>query len=221
MENGELRRSRLLNLCRYAENLAGMGKITVFELTDYLRSLMARGKEPQIASEQSAGGVRIMSIHRSKGLEFPVVILCDLNRKFNKDDMKRPVLVHSRLGLGAERVDPARRVRYSTVSKTALALEMEKEMLSEEMRLLYVAMTRAQEKLILVDCWKKARSQVESLGGTDGPARAAASGPRAANMGQWVLQTLLCTTQAGGAAHLGRGAAGAAAGRAGLAGVSP
>ncbi len=197
MENGELRRSRLLNLCRYAEDLAGMGKITVFELTDYLRSLMARGKEPQIASEQSAGGVRIMSIHRSKGLEFPVVILCDLNRKFNKDDMKRPVLVHSRLGLGAERVDPARRVRYSTVSKTALALEMEKEMLSEEMRLLYVAMTRAQEKLILVDCMKKARSQVESLAAlTDLPVP-----PQvvrgAANMGQWVLQTLLCTTQAG------------------------
>ena len=191
MENGELRRSRLLNLCRYAENLAGMGKITVFELTDYLRSLMARGKEPQIASEQSTGGVRIMSIHRSKGLEFPVVILCDLNRKFNKDDMKRPVLVHSRLGLGAERVDPARRVRYSTVSKTALALEMEKEMLSEEMRLLYVAMTRAQEKLILVDCMKKARSQVESLAAlTDLPVP-----PQvvrgAANMGQWVLQPLL------------------------------
>lgn len=86
MEDGELRRSRLLNLCRYASDLAGQGKITVFELTDYLRSLMTREKEPQIASEQNAGGVQIMSIHRSKGLEFPVVILCDLNHRFNGAD---------------------------------------------------------------------------------------------------------------------------------------
>lgn len=197
MDNGQLRRSRLLNLCRYAENLAAIGRITVFELTDYLRSLMARGKEPQIASEQSAGGVRIMSIHSSKGLEFPVVILCDLNRKFNTDDTKRPVLVHSRLGLGTERVDPARHVRYPTVSKTALALEMEKEMLSEEMRLLYVAMTRAQEKLILVDCVKNARAQVEKLATLADLPVPPQVVRGAANMGQWVLQALLCTTQAG------------------------
>ena len=149
MEDGELRRSRLLNLCRYASDLAGQGKITVFELTDYLRSLMTREKEPQIASEQNAGGVQIMSIHRSKGLEFPVVILCDLNHRFNGADQTSPVLVHPRLGLGTERVDTARRVRYPTISKIALAQEMEKEMLSEEMRLLYVALTRAQDKLIL------------------------------------------------------------------------
>lgn len=112
MEDGELRRSRLLNLCRYASDLAGQGKITVFELTDYLRSLMTREKEPQIASEQNAGGVQIMSIHRSKGLEYPVVILCDLNHRFNGADQTSPVLVHPRLGLGTERVDTVRRVRY-------------------------------------------------------------------------------------------------------------
>ena len=160
MEDGELRRSRLLNLCRYAEDLAAAGRITVFELADYLRGLMARGKEPQISSEQSAGGVEIMSIHRSKGLEFPVVILCDLNREFNREDMKSPVLVHSRLGLGTERVDPQLRVRYPTVSKTALAREMEREMLSEEMRLLYVAMTRAKEQL----CMTGMVSSLEEMG---------------------------------------------------------
>ena len=197
MEEGELRRSRLLNLCRYASELAGQGRITVFELTDYLRSLMARGKEPQIASEQSAGGVSIMSIHRSKGLEFPVVILCDLNRKFNGTDQTRPVLVHPRLGLGTERIDPARRVRYPTISKISLAQEMEKEMLSEEMRLLYVAMTRAREKLILVDCLKNARSHVQKLSALTElpvPPQVVRS---AKAMGDWVLQALLCSTEAG------------------------
>ena len=197
MEDGELRRSRLLNLCRYASELAAMGKITVFDLTEYLRSLMARGKEPQIASEQGTGGVEIMSIHRSKGLEFPVVILCDLNRRFNGTDLTRPVLVHPRLGLGTERVDTDLRVRYPTVSKIALAREMEKEMLSEEMRLLYVAMTRAKEKLILVDCLENARSHVQKLTAlTDLPVPPQVV-RSAKTMGDWVLQALLCSTEAG------------------------
>ena len=197
MEDGELRRSRLLNLCRYASELSAMGKITVFDLTEYLRSLMARGKEPQIASEQGTGGVEIMSIHRSKGLEFPVVILCDLNRRFNGTDLTRPVLVHPRLGLGTERVDTDLRVRYPTVSKIALAREMEKEMLSEEMRLLYVAMTRAKEKLILVDCLKNARSHVQKLTAlTDLPVPPQVV-RSAKTMGDWVLQALLCSTEAG------------------------
>ena len=205
MEDGELRRSRLLNLCRYASELAAMGKITVFDLTEYLRSLMARGKEPQIASEQGAGGVEIMSIHRSKGLEFPVVILCDMNRRFNGTDLTRPVLVHPRLGLGTERVDTDLRVRYPTVSKIALAREMEKEMLSEEMRLLYVAMTRAKEKLILVDCLKNARSHVQKLTAlTDLPVPPQVV-RSAKTMGDWVLQALLCSTEAG-ALHVWSGA---------------
>ena len=205
MEDGELRRSRLLNLCRYASELSAMGKITVFDLTEYLRSLMARGKEPQIASEQGAGGVEIMSIHRSKGLEFPVVILCDMNRRFNGTDLTRPVLVHPRLGLGTERVDTDLRVRYPTVSKIALAREMEKEMLSEEMRLLYVAMTRAKEKLILVDCLKNARSHVQKLTAlTDLPVPPQVV-RSAKTMGDWVLQALLCSTEAG-ALHVWSGA---------------
>ena len=138
-----------------------------------------------------------MSIHRSKGLEFPVVILCDLNHRFNGADQTSPVLVHPRLGLGTERVDTARRVRYPTISKIALAQEMEKEMLSEEMRLLYVAMTRAKEKLILVDCLKNARSHVQKLSALTElpvPPQVVRS---AKTMGDWVLQVLLCSTEAG------------------------
>lgn len=93
-----------------------------------------------------------MSVHGSKGLEFPVVILADLQRSFNQQDMSRPVLVHPTLGLGTERVDMERHIRYKTISKTALALRLEREAKAEEMRILYVAMTRAKEKLILIDC---------------------------------------------------------------------
>lgn len=58
-----------------------------------------------------------MSVHRSKGLEFPVVVLADLQKKFNQQDMNRPVLVHPQLGLGTERVDIEKRIRYGTISK--------------------------------------------------------------------------------------------------------
>ena len=121
----------------------------MFELTEYLRSLMQQGKEPPLAAGLRPGGVTVMRIHRSKGLEFPVVILCDLNKQFNREDLKHPVLVHPQMGLGTERVDLARHIRYDSISKTAIALKLEEEALSEEMRILYVAMTRAKEKLIL------------------------------------------------------------------------
>lgn len=196
MENGELRRSRLLSLCGYAESLAAQGKITVFELTEYLRGIMSRGNQPNVASGKSAGGVEIMSIHRSKGLEFPVVILCDLHKTFNREDFQKPVLVHPRLGLGTERVDTQRHIRYSTVSKSAISMVMEKEMLSEEMRLLYVAMTRAKEKLILVDCAKGQKKHVADLAAmTELPAapRVVREGK---SLGDWVLLPLLSSTQA-------------------------
>lgn len=196
MEEGELRRSRLFSLCAYAENLAAQGKITVFELTEYLRGIMSRGNQPNIAAGQSAGGVEIMSIHRSKGLEFPVVILCDLHKSFNRDDFKKPVLVHPRLGLGTECVDPERHIRYATVSKTTIAMQMEKEMLSEEMRLLYVAMTRAKEKLILVDCARRQKTRVSDLAAMADlpvPPQAVRAGKC---MGDWVLLALLGSTQA-------------------------
>lgn len=104
-----------------------------------------------------------MSVHRSKGLEFPVVVLADLQKKFNQQDMNRPVLVHPQLGLGTERVDIEKRIRYGTISKTALALRLEREAKAEEMRILYVAMTRAKEKLILLDCRKHMEKKLRDL----------------------------------------------------------
>lgn len=93
--------------------------------------------------------VRIMSIHKSKGLEFPVVILSGLGKGFNMQDLNQKILFHGELGYGPDFVDISKRISYQTVLKQALKKKIKMETLSEEMRILYVALTRAKEKLIL------------------------------------------------------------------------
>lgn len=93
--------------------------------------------------------VRIMSIHKSKGLEFPVVFVCCLGRRFNLRDLESPILFHHDLGFGPDFIDSKRRIQYPTIVKEALKSKMKLESFSEEMRILYVALTRAKEKLIL------------------------------------------------------------------------
>lgn len=94
--------------------------------------------------------VRIMSVHKSKGLEFPVVFVAGLGNKFNFRDLNRDVLFHKDLGLGPQLVDTGARVTFPTIAKLALKQKLKMETLAEEMRILYVALTRAREKLILV-----------------------------------------------------------------------
>ena len=93
--------------------------------------------------------VRIMSIHKSKGLEFPVVFLAGSGKQFNLMDLNKNILYHEELGLGPDLVDLERRVSYSTLPKEAIKQRIRLETLSEEMRILYVAFTRAKEKLII------------------------------------------------------------------------
>lgn len=93
--------------------------------------------------------VRILSIHKSKGLEFPFVFLCDTARLFNKSDARTSVLVHPALGLGPKCTDLEHGVEYPTIARQAIAAQLLTETLSEEMRLLYVAMTRAKERLVI------------------------------------------------------------------------
>lgn len=94
--------------------------------------------------------VRIMSIHKSKGLEFPVVFVADIGKRFNTGDLNQPALCHKDLGLGPDLVDPERRISYPSLAKRALQHRLRREILSEEMRILYVALTRARERLILI-----------------------------------------------------------------------
>lgn len=98
--------------------------------------------------------VRIMSIHKSKGLEFPVVFVSGCGKRFNLMDTTRNILFHHELGLGPDYVDYDRRITYSTLAKQALKSRIIKETLSEEMRILYVALTRARERLIITGAVK-------------------------------------------------------------------
>lgn len=93
--------------------------------------------------------VRIMSIHKSKGLEFPIVFLAGMGKKFNKQDVYGKVLIDPELGIATDYLDAEHRVKASTIKKNVLRRKMELDSLGEELRVLYVAMTRAKEKLIM------------------------------------------------------------------------
>ena len=93
--------------------------------------------------------VRLMSIHKSKGLEFPVVFLCNVNAKFNFKDTQSKLLLDQELLMGNEIIDIDKRISYPSISKRIIANKMKKEIIAEEMRMLYVALTRAREKLII------------------------------------------------------------------------
>lgn len=93
--------------------------------------------------------VRIMSIHKSKGLEFPIVFLSGTGKKFNMQDLNKNLLIHQDIGLGPDYINSKRRIAYPTLPKIAIRQKMKTELLSEELRILYVALTRAKEKLII------------------------------------------------------------------------
>ena len=196
MADGAQRQARLTALYDYVRRLVQSGRTGLFDCVSHLRRLLENGDAPPITAARASGGVRIMSVHKSKGLEFPVVVLADLNRSFNRQDLDRPVLVHPQLGVGAERVETERRIRYDTVSKSALALTLEREAKAEELRILYVAMTRAQEKLIMVCSRKNPEKHLRELAAlTELPVPPeAVSGANCP--GDWLLLTLLNTFQA-------------------------
>lgn len=110
---------------------------------------------------ESENVVRIVSIHRSKGLEFPVVFAAGLGRNFNRRDLNGAFLKHKKLGFGPRMLEKATRVTYPTLPQLAIRRKMAAEMLAEEMRVLYVAMTRPKEKLYLIGTSKDAAKQWE------------------------------------------------------------
>ena len=149
MPNGELRLANLRLLLEYAKRFEATG---YSGLSGFLRFLdrMRRSSgdlSAAAALTESANVVRIMSIHRSKGLEFPVCIVAGCAHRFNRESPA--VLLHPELGLGTRLKDETG-VRYNTMPRSAVSLELTRDEMSEELRVLYVAMTRAKEKLILL-----------------------------------------------------------------------
>ncbi len=111
--------------------------------------------------DENADVVRIMSIHKSKGLEFPVVFVAGLAKNFNMQDVKQGMIIDVDMGIGVDYVDPVRRIRNKTLRKQVLARKMKEDNLAEEQRVLYVALTRAREKLIMTASVKADAAQWE------------------------------------------------------------
>lgn len=160
MIGGELRRENLLTLMEYTRKFEETGYHGVRRFLQWLHNQEERGQTPTGAGDEG-NAVQIMSIHQSKGLEFPIVFLSDTGRQFNKTDSREIVLVHPRLGLGPKMVDLEQRVAYPTIARLAIRNRLEHETISEEMRLLYVAMTRAKERLIITGSMKNPEKTVE------------------------------------------------------------
>jgi len=113
--------------------------------------------------DENADVVRIMSIHKSKGLEFPITFVSGLSKRFNMQDLNQSLILDMDYGLAVDYVDPERRIRNKTLRRVALSGKMREDSLSEELRVLYVAMTRAREKLILTGVAEEAAGRWERL----------------------------------------------------------
>ena len=198
MEEGETRQGNLLALAELARQFEGAGHKGLFRFLTYLTRLRENGNTlTPPAPGRTGGGVRIMSIHKSKGLEFPVVLLCGLARRLNREDMSRPILFHPKLGVGPKGLDVERGIEYPTLARMAVARQLEREMMAEELRLLYVAMTRAKEKLILSVALTGGGKDLEKLAGDAGNPVDPQVLLACQSVGQWVLLHALCRPEAG------------------------
>ena len=190
MSDGVQRRARLMELVALAERFEGTGYRGLHRFVLWLRRLAEKGQEPGLGSD-GASAVQILSVHKSKGLEFPVVFLCDMARRFNRQDSRDTVLVHAELGLGPKLTDLDRRVEYPTIARNAIRLRLERELLSEEMRLLYVAMTRAEERLFLTAAVKNPEKLIEKVQNTASDSMAPEILAQASAPLSWLLSACL------------------------------
>ena len=161
MQDAPQRLANLHMMLELSGRFAAGGFRGLHRFCQWLHQLAGRGGDMGAAGADDA--VRIMTIHKSKGLEFPVVFLCDTSRRFNDADLKQTVLIHPELGLGAKVYDASRRLEYPGLARNAIKQRLKREMLSEEMRLLYVALTRARERLFVTAAVKDPEKKMQSM----------------------------------------------------------
>lgn len=151
LPNGAMRQANLKTLFEKAKQYEKASFKGLFNFIQFIDKLKKQNGD--LASAKLIGEnedvIRIMSIHKSKGLEFPVVFLCNSHKKFNMQDLNDNILLHQDIGFGPTIMDTARKIKYSSIAKDAIKLKMKQETLSEEQRILYVALTRAKEKLYI------------------------------------------------------------------------
>ena len=165
LPGGEQRFANLTMLVEKAMDYEKTSYRGLFNFVRYIEQLQAYEVDYGEVNLTGAGNtaVEIMTIHKSKGLEFPVVFVAGMGKQFNFQDMNAGLLLHPELGIGADAVIPEKRVIASSLNKQIIRRQLLKESLGEELRVLYVAMTRAKEKLILTGTVGKLEKQMISL----------------------------------------------------------
>ena len=196
MDSGAERKENLITLSSYAEKFESNGYKGLFAFVTQLRRLLDAGQEPAVKGGAAVNGVRLMSIHKSKGLEFPIVILADLDHAFSRQDFDTAVLVHPGMGLGPRRVDLKRKIKYPTLARLSIEEKLRRENLAEEQRILYVAMTRPKEKLILVDSMYNAAGRLQKLAAVASCPVPPETVAGCKTFGDWLLLPLLCRPEA-------------------------
>ena len=195
MEGGDVRMANLHTFYSLAADFEASNHRDLGQFLDHLEAMSAKGL--QAPGMAASGAVTIMSIHKSKGLEFPVVFLAGLSRRFNTDSLKAQILCDKKLGLGLSVTDQKLRVRYPSVAKLAIKNKLARESLSEEMRVLYVAMTRPKDRLIMTYATDGLEKQLKDIAlrrDFDGGAMLCRS---VSNPGQWILKAAMERIEAG------------------------
>ncbi len=174
-----------------ARSFGAGGREDLYSFLSCLREAREPGKAAVTALPGGGEGVIITTVHGAKGLEYPVVILADLMHRFNLRDTAKPLLVHPDLGVGVRRTDRARGITYTTLPRMAIAEQLRSESLSEELRVLYVAMTRPRQHLALfcrVKDRAKARAKYDTGSGAPLPPEVL---EKASCSGSWLLMASL------------------------------
>lgn len=166
MPNGNLRQANLKMLFERAKKYETASFKGLYNFINFIEKLKINSGDLSSAKiiGENDDVIRIMSIHKSKGLEFPVVFLVNTNKQFNEQDIKKnPVLLHQELGIGAKYINYNAQVQYDTLTREAIKNVIRNENISEEMRILYVALTRAKEKLIITGISNDYAKQLENI----------------------------------------------------------
>lgn len=196
MPDGAAKAANLQAFYQLTVDFEQSGRWALDQFLEYLDNLEAQGisvtREPS-----NAGAVRILSIHKSKGLEYPVVFLCGLGKQINRESVRSQVLCDKTLGLGLSCVDTDMRVRYPALSKQAIKKKILNDELSEEMRVLYVAMTRARDRLIMTYASRSLEADLTDIVLRLGVGDRELISGSVNRAGKWVLMTALGRTEAG------------------------
>lgn len=163
MPAGAKRKGNLDMLIEKAKNYEKTSYSGLFNFVRYIEKLnkynVDYGEALQVG--ESANIVRLMTIHKSKGLEFPIVFLCGCGKQFNNSDLRGSIVLHPELGIGTDYIDYDSRTKTKTLYKNIIANRLKIEALGEELRVLYVALTRAKEKLYITGCVKDMKKSME------------------------------------------------------------